>query len=96
MELIGTTAHPPVIRQFAAVWGFIRRWPVIPAAVIVVLIILGVFGPQIADCASRCGAVRRPQQAYTAGRIRALPGRKVQGRKLDESIGHRPCWARCA
>ena len=48
MELIGTTAHPPVIRQFAAVWGFIRRWPVIPAAVIVVLIILGVFGPQIA------------------------------------------------
>ena len=39
MELIGTTAHPPVIRQFAAVWGFIRRWPVIPAAVIVVLII---------------------------------------------------------
>ena len=48
MELIGTTAHPPVIRQFAAVWSFIRRWPVIPAAVIVVLIILGVFGPQIA------------------------------------------------
>ena len=47
MELIGTTTHPPAIRPFAAAWGFIRRWPVIPAAVIVVLIIMGVFGPQL-------------------------------------------------
>ena len=48
MELTATTTRPPVIRELAATWGFIRRWPVIPGAVIVLLIIMGVFGPQIA------------------------------------------------
>ena len=47
MELT-TTPLPPVIRQFAAAWTFIRRWPVIPAAVIVVLVFMGVFGPYVA------------------------------------------------
>ena len=47
MELT-TTAHPPVIRQLAAAWTFVRRWPVIPAAVIVLLVLMGVFGPYIA------------------------------------------------
>ena len=47
MELT-TTSRPPVIRELAAVWLFVRRWPVIPAAVIVVLVFMGVFGPYIA------------------------------------------------
>ena len=47
MELT-TTSHPPVIRQLAAVWAFVRRWPVIPGAVIVILILMGAFGPYIA------------------------------------------------
>ena len=47
MELT-TTQHPPVIRQLAAAWLFVRRWPVIPAAVIAVLVLMGVFGPYIA------------------------------------------------
>ena len=47
MELT-TTPLPPVIRQLAAAWTFIRRWPVIPAAVIAVLVLMGVFGPYIA------------------------------------------------
>ena len=47
MELT-TTPHPPVIRQLAALWTFVRRWPVIPAAVIIMLIIMGAFGPYIA------------------------------------------------
>ena len=47
MELT-TTSHPPVIRQLAASWAFVRRWPVIPAAVIVLLVFMGVFGPYIA------------------------------------------------
>ena len=47
MELT-TTPLPPVIRQLAATWTFVRRWPVIPAAVIVVLVLMGVFGPYIA------------------------------------------------
>ena len=37
-----------MIRQFAAAWAFVRRWPVIPGAVIVVLILMGAFGPYIA------------------------------------------------
>ena len=48
MELTATSPRPPVIRQFAAAWGFVRRWPVIPIAVIAALIIMGIFGPQIA------------------------------------------------
>ena len=47
MELT-TTPRPPVIRQLAASWLFIRRWPVIPGAVILLLVIMGVFGPYIA------------------------------------------------
>jgi len=47
MELT-TTSHPPVIRQLAASWTFVRRWPVIPGAVIAVLVLMGVFGPYIA------------------------------------------------
>ena len=47
MELT-TTPRPPVIRELAAFWTFIRRWPVIPAAVIAVLVLMGVFGPYIA------------------------------------------------
>ncbi len=47
MELT-TTPLPPVIRQLAAAWTFVRRWPVIPAAVIVLLVLMGVFGPYIA------------------------------------------------
>ena len=47
MELT-TTSHPPVIRQLAAAWAFVRRWPVIPGAVIVILILMGAFGPYIA------------------------------------------------
>ena len=47
MEL-STAPHPPVIRQLAAAWTFVRRWPVIPGAVIILLVIMGVFGPYIA------------------------------------------------
>ena len=47
MELT-TTSYPPVIRQFAAAWAFVRRWPVIPGAVIVILVLMGAFGPYIA------------------------------------------------
>ena len=47
MELT-TTPRPPVIRQLAGFWTFIRRWPVIPAAVIALLIVMGAFGPYIA------------------------------------------------
>ena len=47
MELT-TTSHPPVIRQLAAAWAFVRRWPVIPGAVIVTLVLMGAFGPYIA------------------------------------------------
>lgn len=47
MELTATS-HPPALRPFAAAWLFVRRWPVIPAAVIVVLILMGIFGPFIA------------------------------------------------
>ncbi len=47
MELT-TTPLPPVIRQLAGFWTLIRRWPVIPATVIAMLIVMGAFGPYIA------------------------------------------------
>ena len=47
MELTATS-HPPAIRPFAAAWTFVRRWPIIPAAVILLLIFIGIFGPYVA------------------------------------------------
>jgi peptide/nickel transport system permease protein len=40
--------HAPVIRELLGAWHFIRRWPVIPLAVIIMLGILGVFGNTLA------------------------------------------------
>ena len=47
MELTATS-QPPALRPLAAAWMFVRRWPIIPAAVIIVLILMGIFGPYIA------------------------------------------------
>ena len=49
MELeLAAPSYPPVVKQFVAAWNFVRAWPVIPGAVIALLVFMGIFGPQIA------------------------------------------------
>ena len=47
-DLLGMRDYPPVISQLRAGWVFMRRWPVIPMAVLAALIFCGVFAPLLA------------------------------------------------
>ncbi len=47
-DLLGMRDYPPVVSQLRTVWGFMRRWPVIPMAVLAALIFCGVFAPLLA------------------------------------------------
>ena len=47
-DLLGMRDYPPVVSQLRTVWGFMRRWPVIPMAVLATLIFCGVFAPLLA------------------------------------------------
>ncbi len=47
-DLLGMRDYPPVVSQLRAGWMFMRRWPVIPMAVLAALIFCGVFAPLLA------------------------------------------------
>ena len=47
-DLLGMRDYPPVVSQLRAGWLFMRRWPVIPMAVLAALIFCGVFAPLLA------------------------------------------------
>ena len=47
-DLLGMRDYPPVVSQLRTVWGFMRRWPVIPMAVLATLIFCGIFAPLLA------------------------------------------------
>ncbi|MCE2456904.1 MAG: ABC transporter permease [Dehalococcoidia bacterium] len=47
-DLLGMRDYPPVVSQIRTVWGFMRRWPVIPMAVLATLIFCGIFAPLLA------------------------------------------------
>jgi peptide/nickel transport system permease protein len=47
-DLLGMRNYPPVVSQLRTVWGFMRRWPVIPMAVLAALIFCGVFASVLA------------------------------------------------
>jgi len=47
-DLLGMRDYPPVVSQLRAGWMFMRRWPVIPMAVLAALIFCGIFAPLLA------------------------------------------------
>lgn len=55
---VGVVEHRPVLRQLAFTWQFIRRWPVIPATVLSILVLAGLLAPWIAPHDYRTGGVR--------------------------------------
>ena len=47
-DLLGMRDYPPVVSQLRVAWMFMRRWPVIPMAVLAALVFCGVFAPVLA------------------------------------------------
>lgn len=47
-DLLGMRDYPPVVSQLRVIWMFMRRWPVIPMAVLAALIFCGIFAPLLA------------------------------------------------
>ena len=48
-DLLGVHDYPPVVRQFRAIWSFLRRWPAIPMSVLSILILAGIFAPVLSE-----------------------------------------------
>ena len=61
-DLRGIRDRPPVIRELRSFWMFMRRWPVIPMAILALLIFCGVFAPALATHDPYAGAIRSRQQ----------------------------------
>ena len=61
-DLRGIRDRPPVIRELRSVWMFVRRWPVIPMAVLALLVLCGIFAPLLATHDPYAGAIRSRQQ----------------------------------
>ncbi len=61
-DLLGMRDYPPVVSQFRTAWMFLRRWPVIPMAVLATLIFCGVFAPALATHDPYSGSIRSRQQ----------------------------------
>ena len=61
-DLRGIRDRPPVIRELRSFWMFMRRWPVIPMAILALLIFCGVFAPALATYDPYAGAIRSRQQ----------------------------------
>ena len=47
-DLLGMRDYPPVVRELRMAWSFMRRWPVLPLAVLAALVFCGVFAPVLA------------------------------------------------
>ena len=61
-DLRGIRDRPPVIRELRSFWLFMRRWPVIPMAILALLIFCGVFAPALATHDPYAGTIRSRQQ----------------------------------
>ena len=60
-DLRGIRNRPPVVRELHASWQFMRRWPVIPMAVLALLVFCGVFAPALATHDPYSGSIRSRQ-----------------------------------
>ena len=47
-DLLGMRDYPPIVRELRMAWSFMRRWPVLPLAVLTALVFCGVFAPLLA------------------------------------------------
>jgi peptide/nickel transport system permease protein len=61
-DLLGIRDRRPVVGQLRSTWMFMRRWPVIPIAVLATLIFCGVFAPVLATHDPYSGNIRSRQQ----------------------------------
>ncbi len=61
-DLRGIRDLPPVIRELRSVWLFMRRWPVVPMAVLALLVFCGIFAPTLATHDPYAGNIRSRQQ----------------------------------
>ena len=61
-DLMGLREYPPGVRQLRTAWLFMRRWPVLPMAVLATLIFCGVFAPALATHDPYSGNIRSRQQ----------------------------------
>ncbi|MCY4652681.1 MAG: ABC transporter permease [Dehalococcoidia bacterium] len=61
-DLRGIRNRPPVVRELHSVWQFMRRWPVVPMAILALLIFCGVFAPALATHDPYAGSIRSRQQ----------------------------------
>ena len=61
-DLRGIRDRPPVVRELHSAWQFMRRWPVIPMAVLALLVFCGVFAPVLETHDPYSGTIRSRQQ----------------------------------
>ena len=58
LRILGLHERPPVIRELRSVWIFIRNWPVIPIAILALLILSGLLADVLATQDPRKGGIR--------------------------------------
>ena len=58
LRILGLHKRPPVIRELRSVWLFIRNWPVIPIAILALLILSGLLADVLATQDPRKGGIR--------------------------------------
>ena len=58
LRILGLHKRPPVIRELRSVWIFIRNWPVIPIAILALLILSGLLADVLATQDPRKGGIR--------------------------------------
>ena len=58
LRILGLHERPPVIRELRSVWLFIRNWPVIPIAILALLILSGLLADVLATQDPRKGGIR--------------------------------------
>ena len=88
-EVLALREPAPVLRELAGAWRFMRRWPVIPAVILAVLLFAGVFGPLIAPYSEREGKIadrHLPPAWYAEGTTDHLLGTDHAGRDLLSRI----------
>ena len=61
-DLRGIRDLPPVIRELRSSWLFMRRWPILPMAVLALLIFCGLFADVLATHDPYAGTIRSRQQ----------------------------------
>lgn len=57
-DLLGIRDYPPVIQQVRDAWRWTRRYPAFPMLILAILIICGIFAPQIATQDPYAGGIR--------------------------------------